>query len=323
MGEVTVSKEDQFLDALKRYDDYMICSHTNPDADSIGAMLAMYGFLQRLGKKAVMVVTDPIPDLPLPNIGQMQTSPDREYECVIVLDCEPKRTGDLVPLIAKAAVTFNVDHHKDNPGACTYNYIDTSQAATCMILYQMFKGTGAVLGSELAQPLYAGIVGDTGGFRHANTTTEVFLAAADLTAQGAVPHLTAEAIFATKPLELIRFLGYALTKIETMHNNRLVWLALSEQDFKQYGIDPSNCDQFIDYIRMVGGSEIVILLREVAPDVVRIGFRSRSLNIHQLALRFGGGGHLLAAGAQVNSPLAETVQRVIAAASELLEVDKP
>ena len=74
---------------------------------------------------------------------------------------------------------------------------------------------------------------------------------------------------------------------------------------------------------MVAGSEIVILFREIAPDVVRIGFRSRGLNIHQLAIKFGGGGHLMAAGAQVDSPLADTVEQVVAAASKLLEGDQP
>lgn len=320
---MAVNNEERFLKALQRYDDYLICSHTNPDADSIGAMLAMYGYLKQLGKHAEMAVTDPVPDLPLPNIGQMGPVSARKYDHVIVLDCEPKRTGAIHPIIEKAIVTFNVDHHKDNPGTCTYNYIDTEQAATCMILYRLFKNAGADFNLELAQPLYAGIVGDTGGFRHANTTTEVFLAAADLTAQGVVPHLTAEAIFATKPLQLIRFLGYALTRIETRHDNRLVWLALSDQDFKRFNVDPSHCDQFIDYVRMVAGSEIVILFREIAPDVVRIGFRSRGLNIHQLAIKFGGGGHLMAAGAQVDSPLADTVEQVVAAASKLLEGDQP
>ncbi len=323
MEEVTVNNKVQFLQALSRYDDYLICSHTNPDADSIGSMLAMYCYLEELGKNVTMVVPDPIPDWPLPNIDKMRALSDQEHDNIIILDCEPKRTGSLLPLIEKAQITFNVDHHKGNHGTCTYNLIDTEQAATCMILYQLFKTVNFDMDYDLAQPLYAGIVGDTGGFRHANTTTEVFKAAADLTAHGAVPHLTAEAIFATKPLEWIRFLGDALTKIETKYENRLVWLVLSDQDFQKHGIDPSQCDQFIDYIRMTAGSEISILFREIAPDVIRIGFRSRGINIHQLALRFGGGGHLLAAGAQVNNRLADTVEQVVAAASKLLEGDRP
>ena len=62
----------QFLQALSRYDDYLICSHTNPDADSIGSMLAMYCYLEELGKNVTMVVPDPIPDWPLPNIDKMR-----------------------------------------------------------------------------------------------------------------------------------------------------------------------------------------------------------------------------------------------------------
>ncbi len=321
MEEAAVNRKTHFLGALSRYDNYLICSHENPDADSIGAMLTVYHYLKLLGKNCTMVVTDPVPDWPLPGIEQIQPVPVQDYEHVIVLDCEPKRTGSLLPLVNKAKVTFNIDHHKDNQGICTYNYIDTGQAATCMILYQLFKAVGINFDYELAQPLYAGIVGDTGGFRHANTTSDVFLAAAELTKHGAVPNTTADAIFAAKPLELIHFLGYALTKIETRHNDRLAWLVLSYEDFNTYGVNPSDCDQFIDYVRMVAGSQIVILFRETAPDLVRVGFRSRGINIHQLAQNFGGGGHLLAAGAQLNIPLIDAVQQVVTAAVKLLEGD--
>lgn len=314
-----VNKQTELLAALAKYDRYLICSHENPDPDSIGSMLAMYQYLRRIGKKVWMMCADPIPDFPWPNMSRILPFQDIDYQTAIILDCEPERTGKLLPLIKKAEVTINIDHHKGNPGSCTINYIDPEQAATCMILYQLFKTAGIDLDYGIAQPLYAGIVGDTGGFRHANTTAEVFAAAADLTTCGAVPSVTAQVLFESKPLEFMQFLGYALAKLNTKHYRRLVWLALAEQDFAEFGMDPRWCDQLIDYVRMVKGCEVAILFREMAPGIVRIGFRSNSIDIHQLAVHFGGGGHLLAAGAQMEGELSAIVEEVINAASKLLE----
>jgi len=314
-----VNSQAEILAALAEYDNYLICGHENPDPDSIGSMLAMYQYLTSIGKRAWMMSADPIPNYPWPNIDRILPVQELDFQAVVIVDCEPERTGRLLPLVEKAEVTINIDHHKGNPGSCTYNYIDTSQAATCMILYQLFQTGGVEFDYRFAQPLYAGIIGDTGGFRHANTTKEVFLAAAELTGHGAVPDQTAHVIYGSKPLELMRFLGYALAKLDTRHNRRLVWLALSNQDFVNFEVDPRQCDQLIEYVRMVEGSEIAILFREISPGVVRIGFRSRGIDIHQLAVHFGGGGHLLAAGAQLEGKLPEIVSEVIDTASRLLE----
>jgi len=311
----------EMVDVLRQYDNYLIVAHENPDPDSIGSMIAMYRFLQLIGKNARMICADPIPPYPWPNIEHIQASADTAFENVIILDCEPTRTGKLLPLIKQAKLSFNIDHHEGNGAYCDYNYIDTNQAATCMIIYQLLQVAGVTVDTQLAIALYAGIIGDTGGFRHANTTEDVFRVAADLVAHGANPNLTAQVIFESKPIEFMRFLGYALGKLQTGLNQRLVWLALTYEDFNRYGIDPRQSDQIIDYTRMVEGCEIAILFREVSPNMIRIGFRSRRMPIHQLAVQFGGGGHLLAAGASVAGPLDETVQKVIAAAAQLLEGD--
>lgn len=319
MEAMIVNNMSQFLAALMVRDDFLLCSHENPDPDSIGSMLALYQILKQAGKKVVMMSSDPVPDFPWPNIEQIQPFSDQYFENVIILDCEPDRTGKITSIIGRAKTTFNIDHHQGNAGLCDYNYIDPEQAATCMIIYQFAKHADIELGYELAQPLYAGIVGDTGAFRHNNTTVQVFLAAADLTAHGAKPAETARVIFESKSLKSLRFMGYSLGKIETKYDDRLVWLPLSQQDFKQHDIDPFECDQLIDYTRMVKGSKIAILFREVAPNTIRIGFRSRTIDIHQLAVAFGGGGHLLAAGAQVEGELSTVVQQVVEKASQLLE----
>lgn len=321
MEERIVNSLVRFGTALKKHDAFLIIAHENPDPDSIGSMLAMFQCLKLLGKKAWMISDDPIPNYSWPNIEKIVQSSNLDYKNVIVLDCEPDRTGSLKPLIERADVTFNLDHHEGNKGQCSYNYIDTKQAATCMIIYHLINHLQLQLSYELAQPLYGGIVGDTGGFRHANTSQEVFIAAADLVAHGACPSLTAREIFNSKTFNFVRFTGYALSKIEKSSDSKIVWLALSYSDFVNNVIDPQLCDQLIDYVRMVADTEIVILFREIKPNIVRIGFRSNQVNIRDLAVKYSGGGHVLAAGAQIEGELTQIVDNVVNSAGALLAGD--
>ncbi|NMB39232.1 MAG: hypothetical protein GX994_06640 [Firmicutes bacterium] len=314
-----MNKLSAFIERLLAYDNYLIVGHENPDPDSIGSMLAVYGCLKTFGKKSWMISADPIPKYDWPNIEMILPAEEVEFENAIILDCEPKRTGKLYSFVQQAKFTFNIDHHKNNQGECDYNYIDVDQAATCMIIYDIVNHLGLDMSFEIAQPLYGGILGDTGGFRHQNTTSSVLLAAADLITHGARPDKTAREIFYSKPLEFIKFMGCALSKLKTSNNNQLVWLVLSYQDFTENGVNPQQCDQLIEYARMVENSEIVILFREILPNTIRIGFRSNNINIHQLAAHFGGGGHLLAAGAQLEGSLPDVVDLVITAAAKLLE----
>ena len=305
---------------LQQRDHYLIVGHENPDPDSIGSMLGIYQCLRHLGKTCHMMCADALADLSWPNMDKItpfdQAIP---YETAIVLDCEPNRTGILASLIKDAPFLINIDHHQGSAHSGDFNYVDTHQAATSMIIFSLAKELSIPISYPIAQPLYGGILGDTGGFRHSNTTTEVLLAAAELVANGARPADTAREIFECKPLEFLKFLGYALGKIQTSHNGRIAWVALSQQDFTTHDVDPANSDQLIQYVRMVAETEIAMLFREVAPLEIRIGFRSHRVNIHTLASHFGGGGHILAAGAKLNGTLPDVVEQVISSANLLLE----
>lgn len=314
-----MNNADPFVNGLLANNNYLIVAHENPDADSIGSMLAIYQILKKLGKKAWMMSGDPVPNFSWPNIDLILPVQDVPYDNVIILDCGPERTGSLEEYVKRAKLTFNIDHHQGNNGVCDYNLIDFDQAATCMIIYNLVNLLELELEFAIAQPLYGGIVGDTGGFRHANSTESVFLAAANLVKHGAMPDQTGREIFGNKSFDFLQFLGFALSKIQTTRNNQLVWLALSYDDFLRYNMSPQNSDQLIEYARMVAGSEIVILFREVAPNHVRVGFRSNRIDIHQIATKFGGGGHILAAGATIEDELASSVEKVINVALELLE----
>lgn len=305
-----------FASNLKRYQSILITAHENPDPDSIGSMLALYFGLGQLGKTCYLISSDAVPDnLSWPGIesikchDQLKSIP--HFEAAVVLDCDPERTGEVAGVIEQASVVFNIDHHQGNPGKGDFNYIDPEEPATATMVYKVLQAMAVKIDPAIAQAVYGGVVGDTGGFRYANTSAEVLEICAELVRNGANPAVTAREIFETKSWEFMQILGFALTKLQRSAEGRVVWLALSCEDFKRYRVDPTQFDGLVQYARMVEGCEIAILFREVAPNEIRIGFRSQQTDVGSLARSLGGGGHRLASGCKLTGSLSDVCQTVV------------
>lgn len=311
------------IQALQAQEEFIITSHEHPDPDSLGSMLGLYFGLQQLGKSCRMVSADPPPaNLDWPGLDKIevlsQPLPDEDGPWIVVLDCEPARTGLISQDRAAVGKIINIDHHQGNLFQGPYTYINPEEPSTSVMVYRLLREMGVSLDRAMATALYGGIVGDTGGFRYANTTPETFTIAAELVELGIDHALIARQIFASKPIEFLRLLGYALSNLKSDLEGRLVWLKVSHEDFVRWGADPAETDQLIQYARMVNTARIALLFREVKPREIRIGFRSDSIDVGKLAARFGGGGHKLAAGAKLSGSLDEAVEKVLAAAREYL-----
>ncbi len=316
LGEVAVY--------LKSNDDFIIVGHERPDHDSLGSMLGLYFGLRKMGKRCRLISGDPIPaGLSWSGLDWIEYLPrgfDPGESCVIVVDCEPERTGSLAQSVLSAKRLVNIDHHERERGLGDVVYVAPKEAATSVIIYRLLRELGVSLSREIAVPLYGGILGDTGGFRYSNTTPEVLEIGADLLRYDLEPDVLAREIFASHPLSFLRLLGHTLSKLETTEDGRLVWAAVSLEDYEKFGWDPSQHDQLISYIRAVDTAEIAILFRETEPNQIRIGFRANNVDVGSLARQFGGGGHRLASGASITGDLDIVTAEVVEAAKEYLTV---
>lgn len=317
---------DAIIQTLKEHDQFIITSHEHPDPDSLGSMIGLYFGMRQLGKTCRMVCSDPPPaNLRWPGLELVEVLPKLEVsdnQWIIVLDCEPERTGALAETILSSKKIINIDHHQGNKYRGPLTYVASNEAATSVIVYRILKELGVSLDKNIATALYAGIVGDTGGFRYTNTSAETFIIAAELMEHD-IPHADiARQIFASQPMEFMRFLGHVLTNLKSDLDGRLVWLEVSYDDFVRFGAEPSSSDQLIQYARMVDTSRIALLFRETKPGEVRIGFRSDSLDVGRLATQLGGGGHRLAAGAKMTGSLDTVVDTVLNAAREYLNKEE-
>jgi phosphoesterase RecJ-like protein len=251
-------------------------------------------------------------------------------QCAIIIDCDgmPNRVAAPHRLIEKAAHTVLIDHHRTSQPRFDVNWIDPSQAATAMMIYQVIQRLPVEITPDIAQCLLCGISTDTGNFRFPNTTPECLRAASELVELGADPAEIAFRLFDERSFESTRLLGMALQKMTADHKGELIWTALTYADFEAVSAGDESSENAVNFLRNVRGARMAIILRESQDEtgpVARISVRCEpELRADVFCKQFGGGGHAAAAGCRVrNQPFAESVQSVVASASAWLDEEHP
>ncbi len=306
-----------------------IC-HENPEADALGAALALALALEARGARATPVCADPVPELYafMPAIERFRTEPNPalDYDLIVVLDCgELERVG---PVLATDDALFrrvpivNIDHHKSNPGFGTVNWVDPEAAATCEMVTLLLQVLGVPLTAAeraIADALMAGLVMDTATFQHPNTTPRTLRVAAELVGAGAPLSAISRLLYRTKPDVQLRLFGRVLARIESELDGRLVWSTLTLEDLAATGAVPAFSEGIIDLLAQAKAGQIALLFKEQNGET-RLSIRTPDggPDATVLAARWGGGGHARASGATIRLPLAEAIPVVLAEARGML-----
>jgi len=302
---------------LTQANNLVITGHIHPDGDCLGSMLALQEYLESLDKKVELLLDDDLPTLYtfLPGSARIRrpgNTPVTTDLLVIVDASDAERVATV-----KTQVTgpvLNIDHHISNTKFADYWYIDTEAAATGEIILDILRHLKAEISSTIAINLYTAIATDCGFFRYANTTSATLRNAADLIDAGAQPHVIAE-FMETKPLASILVLKNILDTLEIHHQGQIATITISP-DIGDKG--PDTTEGLINYPRNIEGVEIAIMFNLANSQTTRVSFRSRNVDVSRLALSFGGGGHVRAAGCTVIGQFSAVKRQILQAAKKLL-----
>jgi phosphoesterase RecJ-like protein len=313
---------DAVVAALRRAQRVTAICHESPDADTLGAAIALRLAAERLGKQAEVVAADPIPPslAILPLIDEVRTRPALEPDVAVVVDGPLDRTGAVAresgDWLARAQVV-NIDHHVSNDGSgVAAAFVDADAAATCEMVALLLPDLGVGLDLPLATALMAGIVQDTHTFAHPNATPRTLRVAADLVEAGAPLSLIHRAIYADKPFSTIALWGRILAEVGQIRDGRIVHATMTLAMMAEVGVDPNAADGVIDLLASTKAADITLLFKEIGPGEVRVSVRtSARADAVAITQAFGGGGHARAAGCTVRRPLAEA-RRVVLEESE-------
>jgi phosphoesterase RecJ-like protein len=321
---------EAIVDRLRSARRVLAVGHENPDADTLGATLAICRLVEHAGARATAVFADPVPPLYdfVPDVDRARTDPDpaEDYDLLVVSDCGTlDRIGsvrDRHPELFGRLPCLVIDHHASNAGAAPTDWIDPLAAATCEMTtllavrlgVPLDEGTGA-----LATQLMAGIVMDTSTFAHPNATPRTLVVAAALVEGGAPLAEISRRLYRIKPDAQLRLFGQVLDRIESIAGGRIVSASLFDADLEATGAIPAHSEGIIDLLAQAEDAEIAILFKE-AGEGTRVSVRTRPGGVDATVLTgaFGGGGHARASGATVNLPIERARAAVIAEAERLV-----
>ena len=296
--------------------------HVHPDADVLGTLLATGLALEKAGWSVIYGGPHPAPaslDF-LPGIERYVpvTRLEGAFDLTLLTDCpNPGRTEGLIDqALAVGGTVVNVDHHPDNRRYGHLNWIEVSAAATGEMVYELLAALPADITPDIATNLFTAIHTDTGSFRYSNVTPETFRIAAALTAAGAAPAVVSNALYERRPTDALGHLGRALSLVQVSEDGRVAWLALPDGTVPESFIES---EELVNYPRSIASVRVACFLREVGGKV-KTSLRGKGdVDVQAIAARFGGGGHVNAAGCTIAAPLDQATRDVLAAVRAALD----
>jgi bifunctional oligoribonuclease and PAP phosphatase NrnA len=296
---------------------FVVVSHHNPDGDAIGSMLGLSRALRAAGQDVVMAHPDPDPVLPelrfllAPGEKILPALPDDVgSRTLVAVDCATELRLWQEPVHRRAAHVVNIDHHHDNPRFGDLNLVDPAASSSAEVVLAVIVAAGWPLTLPVAEPLYVGLVTDTGRFGYANTRPQAHLAAAALVAAGVDPSVMSRRLFEEQPLARLVLLGRALERARVLADGRLIVSHLGRDDFRAAGGDDT--EGIVEVMRGVEGVAVAGLVRESGPDgAYRVSLRAVAdgddTDVSAIAHLEGGGGHRAAAGFSTRRPPEELI----------------
>jgi len=319
-----MNKAREFMDLITNSQRVLLHLHPKPDPDSIGSALATYHALRSIGKEVTVIKGDSELSLLFSFLPGYDVIVKKNFFEISLNDFDLfiiQDSGSLEMVSREGEIKFPshlrtlvIDNHVTNTKFAEINLVDASYAATSEYLFDLFEEWGIVVDESIAQCLYVGIYGDTGGFRYSNTTPHTMAIITRLVEiYPQFPKLI-QALEYNNPPEKIYFDALALTNIETFLDNSLAISSVSYSQLQEKGITADHIGNNIvaSTLITVVPWKIGISLIEKFPNQVAVSFRSKNeIDVSLFAKALGGGGHKSAAGAYLNCSLEEAKQKVL------------
>ncbi len=318
-----MTERQRIINLLQEKNQFILIAHVLPDGDSIGSLLALGEGLQNTGKQVQLFSPGTVPR----KYSFLRGSENIAVESmeistgtvVIALDSSDlERLGSFAEQIKQAGYLVNIDHHVTNERYGLLNLIDAEAAATGEIVYSLLLELGIPLTDSIAEALYVAIATDTGSFKYDNTTPATHRIAAALLEQNVNPGVLSQRVFDERPLSYYLLLKEALSTLELHTDNRIAMITISKEMLQRSGTSAEDIDGLINYTRDIEGVELGILMYVESPEEIKVGFRSKAVDVSLLAKRLNGGGHPKAAGCRVRGSYPSVKEKVLLDAKTLL-----
>lgn len=299
-------------------DDIVVISHVSPDGDAIGSALAVKLAFESMGKRACVILADPVPRryMFLPgaeDIGTLDSVPFAP-RCAFAVDVsEIGRMGAAQAAFDAARDKAVLDHHETNRGFGDACHVDGSRASTGEMALEFIRALGVKPDMGMAECAFVALCTDTGNFSYKNTDDRAFLAAAECVKYGAQAERLTRLAFRERSFACTALLGDALSKIRLGCDGRVAYTYVDEKMLENAGARLEDASRICNYLNEITGVQVGVYFEQHGADT-KISWRAAGeINVAEIAAQFGGGGHDAAAGARVKMDMSTAMAAVLTA----------
>lgn len=317
------------IDTINTNRKFIITAHDNLDGDSIGSELALALALKKIGKDAVIFLTEQIP-------GKYRFL-SQIADVKFIKKCRPLPSCIFFVLdtagwdqIKKAknirqdkCFVINIDHHIDNKKFGHINWIDPKSSAVGEQIYELITNLGIELTTDISTCLYTAILTDTGSFQFSNTTSKTHSIISKLLTVSITPNIISTHVYENISPAKLKLLQKMLATVKM--GNNIIWAWITRKMLKESRANIKETEGFIDFLKMVKGIRVALIFKEYnKKGEIRITFRSKDsrVAVNEIAHQFNGGGHPAAAGATVYGRKKQVEKQVLNAVKKALETTR-
>ena len=309
-----MSTLDNILEEIDKAESIVILTHENPDGDAIGSSLALYNALKNYGKKPDII----IPEFPrtfdfLAGVDEIKKESDvAKYDLAISLDCATiKMLNGFANYFEDAKVKITIDHHNTNTMYGDYNYVSGDAPACAQIVLIALEYFKMEITKDIGTCLLTGIITDTGGFKYSGVTAETFELVAGLLNKGINVSKIYKKVLQTKTRANFELRKIAANRLEFFEDGTIAFTYITKEDEESVNAENGDHEGIVEIGRDIEGVEVSVFLRQTDKGC-RVSMRSNEyVNVSDVCLLLGGGGHMRAAGCSMQCTIEQAKDKIL------------
>lgn len=294
-----------------------IAGHVRPDGDCVGSCMALYAYIRDYFPD---IQVDVYLESPKPVFGYLvymdevkcEITGEKEYDLFVTCDVSARdRIAVAGDYFDNAKRTVCIDHHVSNPGFAQINHVRGDVSSCCEVLYGLLDSKK--IERKIAEAIYTGMVHDTGVFQYSNTSPETMRIAGELMKTGFDFSELIVKSFYQKTYIQNQIMGRVLAESIMLLDGRCIVGYVKKKDMNFYGVDGADLDGIVSQLKLTTGVEVAIFLYEKNTQEFKVSLRSNGdVDVSRIAVFFGGGGHVKAAGCELAGSMYDVVNNITA-----------
>lgn len=316
--EINLRCNTQLDDVIVKYENIAITGHVRPDGDCLGSCLGIKNYINnKFPKKNVTVYLEEIMDRLsfLPGVDEIDhdfnNKAGRKHDLIIVLDASSyDRIGDAADIFEATDNRFSVDHHATNTHFVDDLVLEEESSSTCELVFTMMDPN--FVDYNVAMCLYTGMITDSGVFKYSSTSKRTMAVAGELMDRKIPFQNIIDGAFYSKTYEQALICAYAVQNVKFAFDGKCAYSIVDKEAMEKCGVKPKDMDGVIDELRLIIGVECAVLVYQHEAGDYKLSLRAKDyMEVDKIAVEFGGGGHVRAAGASLDDNIDANLEKIL------------